>query len=516
MSGVRQAFVESLGFAPDDFQVDALDALDSGVNVLVSAPTGSGKTVVANYAVRLALESGGRAFYTTPLKALSNQKFARAEPLARTEPRRPAHRGRVGQPRGAGRRHDDRGPAQHDPDRVRSSCATSAPGRPGRGPLPPGPLPRRRLGGGPHPHPAGGALRRAVGHRRQRRDARRVAVHRARPHRRSSSRRSARSRCTTTSRWSGADRPAPRSSTCSTGRASRTRRAGSTSWCARRAGSGPGRAGRAPAPRRPRPAIRPPRRSELLLALQREDLLPAIVFIFRRAACEDAVRQCVRDGLRFTTTEQRREVERIATRRVGAFTDEDLGALEFARLPREPQARPRPAPRRDGPGVPRGRRGLLRAQPARRGVRDRDPGARDQHAGALGGARAVLQVLRRRARDTDQRRVRPDDRARGPSGPRRRGPRRRLLLARHLARRRGSGRDWRRRRTCTRRSGRPTTSPPTWSTTSTWPRRPRSSSAPSPSSRPTAGPRRRAGRWPSRCWRATGCSRSSATPRGGA
>ncbi len=46
-----------------------------GHSVLVSAPTGSGKTLVAAYAVHRALSAGGKAFYTTPLKALSNQKY---------------------------------------------------------------------------------------------------------------------------------------------------------------------------------------------------------------------------------------------------------------------------------------------------------------------------------------------------------------------------------------------------------------------------------------------------------
>jgi ATP-dependent RNA helicase HelY len=72
----RARFVERLGFPLDPFQVAALDALDGGHSVLVSAPTGSGKTVVADYGVARALARGLRAFYTTPLKALSNQKFA--------------------------------------------------------------------------------------------------------------------------------------------------------------------------------------------------------------------------------------------------------------------------------------------------------------------------------------------------------------------------------------------------------------------------------------------------------
>jgi ATP-dependent RNA helicase HelY len=72
---LRRLFEESRGFPLDPFQVAALDALDAGQSVLVAAPTGSGKTVVAEYAVERALAEGKKAFYTTPLKALSNQKY---------------------------------------------------------------------------------------------------------------------------------------------------------------------------------------------------------------------------------------------------------------------------------------------------------------------------------------------------------------------------------------------------------------------------------------------------------
>ena len=60
----------------DDFQVAACRALGAGSGVLVAAPTGSGKTVIGEYAVHLALAQGRKCFYTTPIKALSNQKYA--------------------------------------------------------------------------------------------------------------------------------------------------------------------------------------------------------------------------------------------------------------------------------------------------------------------------------------------------------------------------------------------------------------------------------------------------------
>jgi len=67
-------FAAELPFGLDNFQQQACAALESGHGVLVCAPTGAGKTVVGEFAVHLALTSGGKCFYTTPLKALSNQK----------------------------------------------------------------------------------------------------------------------------------------------------------------------------------------------------------------------------------------------------------------------------------------------------------------------------------------------------------------------------------------------------------------------------------------------------------
>ncbi len=67
--------VALLGFPLDPFQQHAIEALDAGRSVLVAAPTGAGKTVVGEFACHDAVRSGGKAFYTTPIKALSNQKY---------------------------------------------------------------------------------------------------------------------------------------------------------------------------------------------------------------------------------------------------------------------------------------------------------------------------------------------------------------------------------------------------------------------------------------------------------
>lgn len=68
-------FKAALNFELDDFQNTACRAVQAGRGVLVAAPTGAGKTIVGEFAVHLALQNGSKAFYTTPIKALSNQKF---------------------------------------------------------------------------------------------------------------------------------------------------------------------------------------------------------------------------------------------------------------------------------------------------------------------------------------------------------------------------------------------------------------------------------------------------------
>ncbi len=69
-------FSEGFDFPLDEFQVQSLHCVEDGKGLLVAAPTGAGKTVVGEFAAFLAIEQGKKCFYTTPIKALSNQKFA--------------------------------------------------------------------------------------------------------------------------------------------------------------------------------------------------------------------------------------------------------------------------------------------------------------------------------------------------------------------------------------------------------------------------------------------------------
>ncbi|MEJ1092868.1 DEAD/DEAH box helicase [Microbacterium istanbulense] len=71
-----RAFAERQRFDLDPFQIEACQSLEDGHGVLVAAPTGAGKTIVGEFAIHLAMQTPGeKAFYTTPMKALSNQKF---------------------------------------------------------------------------------------------------------------------------------------------------------------------------------------------------------------------------------------------------------------------------------------------------------------------------------------------------------------------------------------------------------------------------------------------------------
>ncbi len=72
---ISNNFFETLEFELDDFQIKGCHAIETGNGVLVAAPTGAGKTIVGEFAAYLALEVEKKCFYTTPIKALSNQKY---------------------------------------------------------------------------------------------------------------------------------------------------------------------------------------------------------------------------------------------------------------------------------------------------------------------------------------------------------------------------------------------------------------------------------------------------------
>ena len=327
-------FAGQLTFRLDPFQVQACEALERGHGVLVCAPTGAGKTVVGEFAVHLALAAGQKCFYTTPIKALSNQKHS--DLVRRYGPER------IGLLTGDQSINGDapvvvmttevlrnmlyagsdalqglsyvvmdevhfladrmRGAVWeevilHLPEQVRlvslSATVSNAEEFGGwiktvRGdttvvvdehrpvPLWQHMLVGKRLfdlfdysatAGKGGQHRVDPELVRHIAHRRE------------------------------------ADRLAD--------------------WQPRR--RGPRDGGR---PDRPG-FYRPPSRPDVITALDREGLLPAITFIFSRAGCDAAVKQCLRSSLRLTTEEDRVRIAEVIDRRCGDLADADLAVLDY-------------------------------------------------------------------------------------------------------------------------------------------------------------------------------------------
>ncbi len=291
-------------FELDPFQEEAIAAVDAGESVVVTAPTGSGKTLIAEEAMRAVLGRGKRAFYTTPLKALSNQKyndFGRLFPevglltgdntingeapivVMTTE----VLRNMIYAGSGALDELDlvvldevhylqdpARGPVWeeiivHAPDGVQMVCLSATVSnadefaawvRDRRG--------RTRLVRENHrPVPLTNlyALK----------DRWHDEVHLERMFTKKGV------------NWDLESRIAK----------------------ARRFGT--------------------PRRSETIAALDAADMLPVIYFIFSRAGCDDAARKLVEAGAGFTTREERTEIERVAEQRTSHLDDRDLGVLGY-------------------------------------------------------------------------------------------------------------------------------------------------------------------------------------------
>ena len=189
------------------------------------------------------------------------------------------------------------------------------------------------------------------------------------------------------------------------------------------------RGGRQRGNRRPRRRLFTPRRPEVVEMLDERDMLPALYFIFSRMGCEEAVASCLDAGLRLTTPDERTRIRAIVDEHTAALSDDDLDVLGYDRWAAALEMGLAAHHAGHGPAVQGGGRGVLRRGPGEGGVRHRDAGPRRQHAGPLGRHRAADEVHRRGPRLPDAGRVHPAHRPGGAPGHRRPRLRDRALVA---------------------------------------------------------------------------------------
>src|SRR5579863_8050168 len=315
------AFRGLYDFDFDDFQVDACRALGTGHGVLVAAPTGSGKTVVGEFAVHLALAQGRKCFYTTPIKALSNQKY--------TDLVRRYDSATVGLLTGDNSINGDAPVVVMTTEVLRNMLYTGSAALAGLGYVVLDEV-----------HYLADSSRGAVWEE--------VIIHLP-----ESVLVAALSATVSNAEEFGEwldlvrggttvivdeHRPVPLWQHVLAGHRlydlfiddeharvnpELLRVAQRDTWLERKAPGRPGRGGHRP--RRLSVAYRP----DVISRLDNAGLLPAITFIFSRAGCDAAVQQCLRAGLRLTMPEEAEAIQQTAERRTADIPDEDLAVLGY-------------------------------------------------------------------------------------------------------------------------------------------------------------------------------------------
>jgi ATP-dependent RNA helicase HelY len=332
--GQLAGFAEQLPFRLDGFQQRACEALESGHGVLVCAPTGAGKTIVGEFAVHLALASGGKCFYTTPIKALSNQKHNDLVQRYGAD--------NIGLLTGDQSINGDADIVVMTTEVLRNMLYANSPALYGlsyvvmdevhfladrmRGAvweevilhLPDDVLLVSLSATVSNAEEFGGWIQTVRGD-----TAVVVDEHRPVPlwqhvlvgkrlfdlfdYRATKAGKSGRELLVDPEllRHIAHRREAERL----------------TDWQPRGRGRGSNRG---------RPAFyRPPSRPDVIAVLDREELLPAITFIFSRAGCDAAVKQCLRSPLRLTTDEERKRIAEVVDRRCGDLPEADLIVLDY-------------------------------------------------------------------------------------------------------------------------------------------------------------------------------------------
>ncbi|MBW0019403.1 MAG: RNA helicase [Mycobacterium sp.] len=332
-------FTAELPFKLDDFQQRACVALERGHGVLVCAPTGAGKTVVGEFAVHLALAAGGKCFYTTPLKALSNQKH--------TDLATRYGKGKIGLLTGDLSVNADASVVVMTTEVLRNMLYADSPALQGlsyvvmdevhfladrmRGPvweevilhLPDEVRVVSLSATVSNAEEFGGWIQTVRGDTT-------VVVDEHRP----------------VPLWQhvlvgkrlfdlfdyGFDRgkaaEQPRVDPELLRHIAHRREADRMSdWRGPRRQTGRGGAGRG-RPDRPR-FYRPPARPDVIATLDSAGLLPAITFVFSRAGCDAAVQQCLRSPLRLTSDEERAQIAEVIDHRCGDLNDADLAVLGY-------------------------------------------------------------------------------------------------------------------------------------------------------------------------------------------